>query len=115
MHAPPGATMHAPREQPRMPPWEQPRMPPWEQPRMPPPGATMHPPEQSRTSPPVDRITDTCKNITFPQLPATFAGGKKFEYNDFPLRADFCKCNCPLKAEPRVFKRLLLLCPTYWL
>ena len=28
-----------------------------------------------QTPPPVDRLTDTCKNITFPQT--SFAGGKE--------------------------------------
>ena len=47
MHAPLGATTHAPPEQPCMPP-----------------RATMHaPPEQPM--PPLDRMTDTCKTITF--------------------------------------------------
>ena len=49
---PPGATTHAPRSNHACLPQEQPRMPP---------RATTH-------APPVDRITDTCKNITFPQL-----------------------------------------------
>ena len=30
-----------------------------------PPRTTMHPQEQPHTPPPVDRMTDTCKNITF--------------------------------------------------
>ena len=48
-HAPPGATTHAPPEQPHMPPRSNHAHPPW---------ATMH-------APPVDRMTDTCENITF--------------------------------------------------
>ena len=54
--------------------------PPWEQTRPgtkhPPPGADTHPRDQTPLdqappgpgTPPVNRITDTCKNITFPQL-----------------------------------------------
>ena len=64
-HACPPEKPYMPPEQPSMPPRsnhahppQQPCMPPpWEQPCMPP-RATTH-------APPVDRMTDTCKNITF--------------------------------------------------
>ena len=56
-HARPLAARHAPLPR-------QPCMPPW-QPHMPP--AATHP-WAATHAPPVDRITDTCKNITFPQL-----------------------------------------------
>ena len=70
-HACPLATMHAP-WQPCMPPSPGnhacppgSHAPPW-QPHMPP--AATHPWAATHAPPPVDRITDTCKNITFPQL-----------------------------------------------
>ena len=87
---PQGATTHAPLEQPCMPPppvsnhacpREQPCMPLGATMHTPsgatmhaPPGATTHasatppPPPATTHAPAVDRITDTCKNITFPQL-----------------------------------------------
>ena len=96
MHAPPRATMHTPRATTHAP-QEQPRMPPQSNHARPqsnhacPPRAAMHapqsttmhaPPPQSNHAcpsqsnhahPPVDRMTDTCKNITLPQT--SFAGG----------------------------------------
>ena len=80
--------MHAPPEQPRMSPLEQPRTPPRsnharppEQPctppqsnHGPPPGTTTHAPSGNHACPPVDRMTDTCKNITFANF---VCGGNK--------------------------------------
>ena len=81
-HSPP-SNHTRPLEQPCMPPQSNHTCPPLEQPCMPhqsnhaclphephmlppPPGATMHaPPKQPHMPPPMDRMTDTCKNITF--------------------------------------------------
>ena len=52
-----------------------------------PPG-TRHPPDQPH--PPVNRITDTCKNITLTQT--SFAGGKNVHMN---LNQFTCDLTCP--------------------
>ena len=129
-HAPPPATMHP--RQPHMPPWQWCMPPgnhacplatmhvPW-QPCMPPsnhacPPTTMHtprqpcmlpsnhacPPWQPRMPPPVDRITDTCKNITLPQT--SFAGGKN-HYIKTEILVKSCQRQAMLKicVSPSIF------------
>ena len=54
------------------------RAPPWDQVPLPGPGTSLGPgtPTLQEQAPPVNRMTNRCKNITFPQT--SFAGGKNY-------------------------------------
>ena len=86
---PPGATTHAPPpEQPHMPPWSN-HAPPRSNHACPPPPRSNHacPPGATTHAPPVDRMTDTCKNITFADLRAVIKETDHAKHRIFTLKS----------------------------